>query len=60
MDGPYDHEALKALVAGIPRDAYEVLEAAGSAKAAAVSPAGPLGRFLGRLDRFMRRSRSGS
>ena len=59
VDGPYNHEALKALVVGIPHDAYEVLEAAGSAEAAAVSPAGPLRRFLGRLGRFMRR-RSGS
>jgi hypothetical protein len=41
VDGPYDHEALKSLVAGIPRDAYEALETAGAAEAAAVSHAGP-------------------
>ena len=58
VDGPYDHEALKALVAGMPRDAYEVLETAGAAEAAAVSPAGSLRRFLRRLGRFMRRSGS--
>jgi hypothetical protein len=57
VDGPYDHEALQALVVGIPRDAYEVLETAGSAEAA-VRPAGPLRRFLGRLGRRMRRSGS--
>jgi hypothetical protein len=60
VDGPYDHEALKALVTGIPHDAYEVLEAAGAAEAAAVSPAGRLRRFLGRLGRAIRRRRSGS
>jgi hypothetical protein len=54
----YDHEALNALVAGIPGDAYEVLETADSAEGAGVSPArrprgllGGLGRFMGRAIR---------
>lgn len=53
VDGPYDQEALNALVAGIPRDAYEVLETAGSGDAAAGSPARLGQRLRGRLRRFM-------
>jgi hypothetical protein len=56
VDDPYDHGALNALVAGIPRDAYEVLETAGVGEGAAVSPAGLLRRLGGRLGRFMRTS----
>jgi hypothetical protein len=55
VDGPYDHGALNALVAGIPRDAYEVLETAGAGDGSAVSPARLLRRLGGRLGRFMRR-----
>jgi hypothetical protein len=56
VDGPYDHGALNALVAGIPRDAYEVLETAGAGEGAAASPAGLLRRLGGSLGRLMRRS----
>ena len=56
VDGPYDHGALTALVAGIPRDAYEVLETAGRGEGAASSPAGLLRRLGRRLGRLMRRS----
>jgi hypothetical protein len=51
----HDHAALNALVAGIPRDAYEVLETADSAEGAAGSPARRLRGLPGRLGRFMRR-----
>jgi hypothetical protein len=56
VDGPYDHGALNALVAGIPRDAYEILETAGAGDGAAVSPARLGRRLRGRLGRFRRRS----
>ena len=51
----YDHGALNALVAGIPRDAYEVLETADSAEGAGSSPARRPRGLLGRFGRFMRR-----
>jgi hypothetical protein len=56
VDGPYDHGALNALVAGIPPDAYEVLETAGAGEGSPVGPAGLLRRLGGRLGRVMRRS----
>jgi hypothetical protein len=56
VDGPYDHGGLNALVAGIPRDAFEVVETADPGEGAGVSPARRLRGVLGRLGRFMRRS----
>jgi hypothetical protein len=57
VDGPYDHGALNALVAGIPRDAYEVLETAGAGDEGAAVSSARLGRRLReRLGRFMRTS----
>jgi hypothetical protein len=51
----YDHGALNTLVAGIPGDAYEVLETADSAEGAEVSPARRPRGLLGRLGRFIGR-----
>ena len=52
VDGPYDHGALNALVAGIPRDAYKVLETAGAGEGfcgQSCSPATAVGWTLGPL-----------
>lgn len=52
---PYDQRDLDALVAGIPRGAYEVLTTADAGEAAAVSPSSQGRRLHGRFDRIIRR-----
>jgi hypothetical protein len=52
---PYDQGDLDALVAGIPRGAYEVLTTADAGEDAAVSPSSTRRRLLGRFDRIIRR-----
>ena len=51
----HDHADLNDLVAGVPSDAYEVVETAESTENSMVSPARPHRRFLGRLGRILRR-----
>jgi len=53
----YDHADLSDLVAGIPSDAYQVVETAESTENSVVSPARPRRWFLGRLRPILRRTR---
>jgi hypothetical protein len=53
----HDHADLNDLVAGIPSDAYEVVETAESTANSMVSPARPHRRFLGGFSRILRRRR---